>query len=92
MVIHGGDETHRGLDPGQVDRRVGQRNFPGILEQILEVKFVQIPMMHIGRHTGGVRIPVQQIKRFWIVAQQIIVDEERPYQVIGAQKVEGSGH
>ncbi len=48
--------------------------------------------MHPGRHPRRVRVPVEQVKRERILAHQVIVDHERPYQVVGAQQVEGGRH
>ena len=48
--------------------------------------------MHLCRESGGVGIPIKQVKRKRIFPQQVVAYVERPDQVIGAQHVERSGH
>ena len=48
--------------------------------------------MHPRGHPSGIGVPVQQVERELIVAQQVVVDHEGPDQVVGAQHVEGLGH
>ena len=48
-------------------------------------------MQRLG-HPRLVRVPEQQVEGFGLLAQQVVVHEERPDQVVGAQGVEGVGH
>ncbi len=48
--------------------------------------------MHLRRHARAVAVPVQQVEREGVVAEQVVVDHERPDQVVGAQHVEGGRH
>ena len=48
--------------------------------------------MHGRRHARGIGIPVQKIERDGLFAQQVIVDHERPDQVVAAHHVERGRH
>ena len=43
-------------------------------------------------HAGAVAVPVQQVEGGRLLAQQVIVDDIGPDQVVGAQQVEHVGH
>jgi hypothetical protein len=43
-------------------------------------------------HARLVGVPEQQVERPRLLAHQVVVDEERPDQVVAAQAVEGVGH
>ena len=43
-------------------------------------------------HAGAVAVPVQQVEGGRLLTQQIVVDDVRPDQVVGAQQVEHVGH
>jgi hypothetical protein len=40
----------------------------------------------------GIGIPVQQVEGLGFLAEQVVVDEEGPDQVVGTQHVEGGEH
>ena len=48
--------------------------------------------MHVSGHASGVSVPEQQIEREGLFAHQVIVDHERPDQIIGPQHRKRSGH
>ena len=48
--------------------------------------------MHGRRHARRVGIPVQQVEGERVLAEQVVVDDERPDQVVAAHHVEGRGH
>ncbi len=48
--------------------------------------------MHLVRYAGAVGVPVQQIERRWLLAQQIVIHNVIPYQVVGTQQVERPRH
>ena len=48
--------------------------------------------MNSGRHARGVAVPIEQIKRHRVFAQQIIIDDARPDQIIGTQQIKRIGH
>ncbi len=48
--------------------------------------------MQVQRHPRGIGVPVEQIERHRLLAEQIIVHHERPDQIVGTQHVEGHRH
>ena len=48
--------------------------------------------MHGGGHARRIGVPVQKVEGERLLAQQVVVDDERPDQVVVAHHVEGGGH
>ena len=48
--------------------------------------------MHLGRHARRIAIPVQQVEGKRIASHQVVVDDERPDEVVTAQHVERIRH
>ena len=48
--------------------------------------------MHARGHARRVCVPVQEVERERVLAHQVVVDDERPDEVVGAQQVEGACH
>ena len=48
--------------------------------------------MQLLGHPGLVGVPEQQVEGGRRLAHQIVGDEERPDQVVGAERIEGLGH
>ena len=92
MVFLGRKEEGRGLDLGDVDRHPVEGDTARLRQQILLVHLAQIETVHGARHARGIRVPVEQIEGEGVLSHQIVVDDEGPNQVIGAQHVEGGRH
>ena len=92
MVFDGGDEVAGGLDLADVDRHATEGDAARILELVGQVHIAQVEAVHCSRHAGGVGVPVKQIERERILAHQVVIDHERPDQVVGTQHVEGTRH
>ena len=92
MVFSRREEVAGRGDLAEVDRHAFQFDGPGHRQQILLIHLAQIETMHLRGHAGGIAVPVQQVEREGLVAKQIVVDHERPDQVVGAQHVEGGRH
>ena len=56
------------------------------------IELAQVERMVGRRHARGVGIPEQQVEGEGLLAQQVVVDDERPDQVVGAQHVEHGRH
>ena len=48
--------------------------------------------MRHASHARAIGVPVEQIKGRWLLAQQIVVDDIAPDQVVGAQHIEHRCH
>ena len=92
VVLPRRQEIGRRLDLAEVDRHAGQRDAVRLRQQVLLVHLAQVEAVHPRRHAGRIGVPVQQVERERIVAQQVVVDDERPDQVVGAQHVERRRH
>ena len=56
------------------------------------VERLEIVAVPAGRQVGGVAVPVEQVERRRLLAEQVIVDHVVPDEVAAAQQVEGRGH
>ena len=48
--------------------------------------------MHLRRHTRRVLVPVQQVERERVATHEVVVDDERPDQIVAAKHVESVCH
>ena len=79
------------LDLRQVEQRVVEHHAAGG-EPVLQIAVAQIIGMVGRRHPRGVGIPVQQVEGGGRLSFQIVADDIRPDQIVGAQHVEGHRH
>src|SRR3546814_2238643 len=61
-------------------------------ELVVAVEVGQIFAMPAGGQVGEIRVPVEQVKRRIFLAQQVIVDDIAPDQILPAQQVERRRH
>ncbi len=92
MVVAGRQQKGRRLDLAQIDRHAAQGDAAGPRQQVLLVHLAQVEAVHRRRHARRIGVPVQQIERERRFAEQVVVDDERPDQIVGAQHVEGRVH
>ena len=91
MVALGADGENRRA-------KIGKRNWPAIGFEpafgnvVVEEKLAQIFRMHAVRHAGRVGVPGHQVGHRLTLAEQIVVHEVRPDQVIRSQHLERAGH
>ena len=92
MVLPRGQEVGRHVDPPEVDGVAQQGQAAGFAQQVLLIHLAQVEAVHTRRHPGAVAVPIQQVERERLVAHQVVVDHERPDQVVGTQHAEGHRH
>ncbi len=76
----------------QIDRHPAERDAAGLHQQVLLVHLAQVEAVHRRRHAGRIGVPIQQVERERLLAEQVVVDDKRPDQVVGTQHVEGRVH
>ena len=92
MVLARRQQKSRRLDLAQVDRHPAEGDAARPRQQVLLVHLAQVEAVHRRRHARRIGVPIQQVKREGLLAEQIIVHDERPNQIVGAQHVEGRVH
>ena len=92
MILNGRCKVSRHLDLPKINRSARQFNTTGLTQPVVQVHIAQVKTVHGRRHAGGIRVPVQQVEGGGIAPQQVVVDEEGPYQAVGPQHVEGGRH
>ena len=92
VVLDGGNEVGGRLHFRQVDGRPVEGDGARFDQLVADVHLAQVKQVHGHRHARRIRIPVQQVERKRVLAQQVVVDIEGPDQVVGAQHVEGARH
>src|SRR4030095_7173126 len=76
----------------QIDGLVGEINSACVLQYVSVVHVAQIVGLHLGRHAGRIRIPVQNVECCGTAAQQVVVDDKEPDQIVFTHEVECLGH
>ena len=92
MVLARRLEERRRLDRSKIDRRIEKLDAAGHRQQILLIHVLEIEQQQGRRKAGRIRVPEQQVEGGGILAQQVVIDHERPDQIVGAQHVEGPRH
>ena len=92
MVLAPRLNVARRCDQIEVDRRAVDLQRVRQHQPIVAVEVFQIGLVPLGRQVGGVAVPVQQIERGIILAQQVVADDIVPDEVRPAQQVERRGH
>src|SRR5471032_1381710 len=88
VVLQRGEHIARHVDAPQVHWRATYREMRRLAQVVLEVHVAQVPGVHRPGQVGAVRIPVQQVERLRRATLEVVVDDVRPYQVVGAQRLE----
>src|SRR5215212_10559329 len=57
----------------------------GLDEIVLEVGVAEVEAVGVAGHAGAVGVPVEEVEGWRFLAQQVVVDDVRPDQVVGAQ-------
>ena len=92
MVLPGGLDIGRDPDPAEVDL-LAQQFEPARTGKVVPLVHVaQVVDEELGREVGRIRVPVKQVERRGLLAEQVVVDHEVPDQVVGAERVEGPRH
>lgn len=92
MVGNAGEHIDGDGDALQVDRGAEQGEFVGFYQVVFEVELAEIPAVHGAGHVGVVAVPVEQIEWHRSFAEQVVVDDEVPDEVVRAEHGEGGGH
>src|ERR671920_1581305 len=80
------------LDPAEVYGTALYFYFAWLYEVVLEVGVAQVEAVGVAGHTRAVRVPVKEVERGGFLAEQVIVDDVGPDQVVGAEQIEHVGH
>ena len=69
---------------------------PSTVERALDETVGQVQVEEVGvqpgRQAGGVGVPVEDVERRRVLAEQVVVDPVVPHEVVGAQPREDLGH
>ena len=73
----------------QVHFFAAHRQLAGLGKVVFKIGIAQVPGVKRPWEVGRVAVPVQQVKRWWRFAFQVVADHVVPHQVVGAQEAEG---
>ena len=91
MVVARGLDIDRRLHVAEVQRHPVQlQHTPG--QRVVLVEVAQVEQVQRLGHPRLVAVPEQQVEGLGLLAHQVVVHEERPDQVVAAQRIEGVGH
>src|SRR6267378_2593578 len=85
VVLARRQHEHRQFHFSQIDRYAAVHQGAGLLQPVLEIGVAHVIAVHRPGQVGAVRIPEQQIERRGPAAEQIVVHDVRPDEVVGAQ-------
>ncbi|MNI12734.1 hypothetical protein D3C73_659280 [compost metagenome] len=91
MIVDAGDAEAVDGDLLQIDRRATHFQSARVGQRVVLEEVQQIAVQS-GRQTRVVVVPVEDVERRWLLAQQVVVDEVAPDQVVGAHPGEDLGH
>src|SRR5262245_9562761 len=80
------------LDAAQIDRLPEQRNLARFHQIILEIGVAEVEAVRGSRHPGAVAVPVEKIECRRLVAEQVVVNDRAPDEIVGAEQVEHISH
>src|SRR5215212_4812887 len=92
VVSLGPDGVDVALDPAQIDGTTLYLYLAWLYEVVLQVGVTQVETVGVAGHARAVRVPVQEVEGGGLLAEEVVVDDVRPDQVVGAQQVEHVGH
>ena len=92
MVLDRRYEIRRNGDLRHIDWSAGQRDAAGLAQLVPHVHVAEVKAVHLRRHPRRVLVPVQEIERKGVASHEVIVDDERPDQIVAAEHVEGVRH
>ena len=92
MVFPHGDKIGRGFYSGQINRRAAEREAVLLGQPVFQITLTQKKTVRLRGQAGAVGIPVEQIKRGGLFAEQVVIDNKGPDQIIGAQQVKDRRH
>ena len=87
----GGQLVDRDLHLAQVERHAGDLQF-ALGELVLVIELAQVEVVVGGRHPRRILVPVEQVERERLLAEQVVVDDVGPDQVARPHHVEDVGH
>ena len=85
VVLARGEHEDRQLHLAQVHRHAAVHQRAGLAQPVLEVGVAQVVAVHRPGQVGAVGVPVEQVERRRLAAEQIVVDHVGPDQVVRAQ-------
>jgi len=78
-------DVGRGGDRAEIQRHAERFESTGNFQIVLKVHVAQVVGIEPPRQVAAIGIPVQQVEGTGRSALEIVVDDEMPYQVVGAQ-------
>src|SRR5580765_6841704 len=91
MIFARGQDKSWALDRAQVQRAAAQGELAWYPQIVLQVGVAQVPGVESTGQVGAVAVPVQQIEGARGLTLEVVVDHERPHQLVSAQAGEGGG-
>src|SRR5690606_31088368 len=91
VIVDAGHAEAVDVDLGQVHRRAADLQPTGAAEWVVLEEVDQVAMQG-GGQAGVVVVPVEDVERRWLPAEQVSVDTVTPDQVVGAHPGEHPGH
>src|SRR6516164_9001697 len=92
MVLPRRQQEGRRLDTCEVDRNSSKIDASRNGKPVLVIHLTQIEALHCNRHARGVGVPIEKIERERLLSKKIVAYNKTPYQIVGAQHIEGQGH
>src|SRR6516165_2913116 len=92
MVLPRRQQEGRRLDTCEVDRDSSKTDPSGNGKPVLVIHGTQIEALHCSRHARGVGVPIEEVERNRLLSKKIVAYNKTPYQIVGAQHIEGQGH
>jgi len=91
VIVHAGHAETVDGDFLQVDRSAAHFQ-PARMTQRVVLEEVQQVAMKRCRQARVVIVPVEDVERRWLLAQQVVIDEVIPDQIVGAHPGKNPGH
>src|SRR5215210_3118444 len=92
MVLLRADCVDVTPDPGEVYRAALYLYLARFYEVVLQIGVAQVEAVGVAGHTRAVRVPVQEVEGGGLLAEEVIVYDVGPDQVVGAEQIEHVGH
>ena len=77
------------IDLAQIDLFAAHRRLARLDQVVFKIGIAKVPGVKRARQIGRIAVPVEQVKRRWGFAFQIIPDDVVPHQIVGPQEREG---
>src|SRR5215212_5532866 len=92
VVSLGPDGIDVALDPAQIDGTALYLYLAWLYQVVLQVGVAQVEAVGVAGHTRAVGVPVQEVEGRGLLAEEVVVHDVGPDQVVRAEQVEHVGH